>query len=89
MQHIIAECTFQKPITEEEDNRSAREIDKQLDLSGSRWIRSYYSQDRLRMICEFEAPDPDTVKAAYASAGCPLDTAWQATVFSGETVESG
>jgi hypothetical protein len=88
MEHIIAESTFEMPLTEEAEHKGAQEIDRRLEEMGGHWMRSYYSKDRRRMICEFEAPDPDTVKGAYDAAGLPLDRCWPAIVYAGETLKA-
>ncbi|HKP95581.1 MAG TPA: nickel-binding protein [Fibrobacteria bacterium] len=88
MAHVIAESSFEKPFTEEEENRGAKEIDRSLEKTGSHWIRSYYSEDRRRMICEFEAADAESVRSAYTSAGVPLERVWLAVVFAGESLKA-
>jgi len=36
------------------------------------------------MVCEFEAPDADSVRDAMRSAGIPFDRVWAAEVFAAE-----
>lgn len=48
------------------------------------WIRSYYNTERTRLICEFEAPDEETVRAAWSYAKCPIESLWPAIVFQRE-----
>ena len=59
----------------------ARRIDRCLELRGARWMRSYLTQDERRAICEFEAPDAESVREAFRSAGQPFDRAWVASVY--------
>ena len=54
----------------------ARRIDKCLALRGARWMRSYVSTDGRRSVCEFEAPDAESVREAFRTAGQPFDRAW-------------
>jgi hypothetical protein len=89
MSHIIAESSFGTPLSEEEENKGARAIDKSLEGRGAHWVRSYYSEDRRRMICEFEAPDAEAVVAAYDTAGMPLERCWRAEVFAVEEMQAG
>jgi hypothetical protein len=49
-----------------------------LDLYRVRWIRSYWSADRRRMICEYEAPDAESVRAAQQEAQARFDRVWAA-----------
>ena len=79
---LVLEQTFEKPMTPEELTLAARAFDKCLEAYGARWIRSYLSKDRKRMICEFEAADAEQVRASARSAGVPFDACWPAEVFS-------
>ena len=38
----------------------------------------------MRIICEFEAPDENTVREAWALAECPIEAVWDAEVFNRE-----
>jgi len=89
MEHIIAETLLDAPLSEEEDSRKAKEIDMSLEKSDSRWLRSFYSKYRCHIICEFEAPDVETVSSAYSDAGLPVNNIWSAEVYEGETVRAG
>lgn len=40
------------------------------------WKCTYLSRDRKRSICELEAPDGDTVRAAYQRGNVPYDAIW-------------
>jgi hypothetical protein len=48
------------------------------------FIRSYFSRDRKRMICEYEAPDAEAVRTLQRTAGMPFERIWTATVFDWE-----
>lgn len=45
------------------------------------FIRSFFSKDRKRMICEYEAPDAEAVRTLQRTASLPFDRIWTATVF--------
>jgi hypothetical protein len=49
------------------------------------FIRSYFSKDRTRMICEYEAPDAEAVRALQRTAAMPFERIWTATVFDWES----
>jgi len=66
---------------ESEVESMARRIDRCLEMRGARWMRSYITPDGRRAICEFEAPDPESVREAFRSAGQPFDRAWAAKVW--------
>ena len=57
MPRIIVERSFEPPMTEEELAATEARMAPCLDLYDVRWIRSYWSADRRRMICEYEAAD--------------------------------
>jgi hypothetical protein len=46
-----------------------------------KFIRSYFSKDRKRMICEYEAPDAEAVRRVQRTASMPFERIWTATVF--------
>lgn len=78
---LVLEQTFEKPMSSEELTAAARSLDKCLEAHGARWMRSYLSKDRKRMICEFEAADAEQVRSSARSAGVPFDSCWPAEVF--------
>ncbi|MGB5704450.1 MAG: DUF4242 domain-containing protein, partial [Polyangiales bacterium] len=45
------------------------------------FIRSYFSKDKKRMICEYEAPDAEAVRRLQRTASMPFDRIWTALVF--------
>jgi len=81
MAAIIVESTFAAPLTDEQHDDFAKRVDPCLEAHGARWIRSYLSTDRLRMVCEFEAADAEAVRASYRSAGVGFARAWTAEVY--------
>lgn len=81
---LVLEQTFEKEMSPEELSVAARSLDKCLEAHGARWMRSYLSKDRKRMICEFEAADAEQVRESARSAGVPFDSCWPADVFSRE-----
>src|SRR5690349_8505459 len=81
MARIIMEQVFESPLTDADLAARAKRLDECLDLRDGIWCRSYLSQDRKRIICEFEAPDAETVREAQRSAGGTFERVWNATVF--------
>jgi hypothetical protein len=43
-------------------------------------LRTFLSCDRLRMICEYLAPDAESVREANTQAGLPFERIWTAQV---------
>jgi hypothetical protein len=52
-----------------------------LEMHAVRFVRSYSSADGRRMICIYEAPDAESVRAAQHQAGMPLTRVWTATIL--------
>ena len=50
-----------------------------------KFIRTYFSKDKTRMICEYEAPDAEAVRRLQRTASMPFERIWTATVFDWET----
>ena len=62
MPRIIVERNFEPPLTEQELKETEARMAPCLDLYNVRWIRSYWSADRRRMICEYDAADVASVR---------------------------
>jgi uncharacterized protein DUF4242 len=78
---MIVETTFQEPYTDELHAKDGKVLDKCLAAHGATWMRSYLSSDRLRMICHFEAPDAEAVRASYRTASVRFDRVWTAELY--------
>ena len=85
MTPLIVEQTFEVPLTDDEHNRFAQRLDPCLEAHGARWMRSYLSSDRLRMVCEFQAPDAEAVRQSYRTAGIQFERVWSAEIYARET----
>lgn len=46
-----------------------------------KFVRSYFSKDRSRMICEYDAPDAEAVRTVQQTSGLPYERIWTARVF--------
>jgi hypothetical protein len=51
-----------------------------LDMHRVRYLRSYFSADRRRMLCLYTAPDAESVRRAQKQIGLPFDAVWTAAV---------
>ena len=76
---VIVESSFGEPVRLGEiqaiDDRGAW----CLEMYGVRFVRSYISTDRRRMICLYEAQDADSVREAQQKAGVPFERVWAAS----------
>ena len=78
---VIVEQIFDPPLTDEEHGRIGKLIDRCAGMRNATWMRSYLSADRRRMFCEFEAPDAQSVREAYRTAGVPFQGVWSAELY--------
>jgi hypothetical protein len=78
MVHVIVEVLLETPLSDAEHARLGKAVDECVGARGGRWMRSYLSADHLRMVCEFEAGDAESIREAYRSAGAPFVRVWSA-----------
>ncbi|KPJ80351.1 MAG: hypothetical protein AMJ58_08895 [Gammaproteobacteria bacterium SG8_30] len=46
-----------------------------------RFVRTYFSADRRRMMCLYRAPDAESVRIAQREAGMPVERVWSFRQF--------
>lgn len=81
MPRIIVERTFDPPLTEEDLRAVEQRMATCLELYQVRWIRSYWSNDRGRMICEYEASDVASVRKVQREAEASFEKVWAAEIL--------
>ncbi len=79
---LVVERTFDEPLTEESLAAVQERMAPCLGDYGVTWVRSYFSVDRRRMICHYEAPDAEAVRASNRAAEALFDQVWQAEILS-------
>jgi hypothetical protein len=84
MERVIMEQSFEAPLSDERMESMARKLDECLEIRNGAWARSYVARDRKRMVCEFFAPDAESVRDALRSGNIPFDRVWTAEVFAAE-----
>jgi hypothetical protein len=84
MPRVIVERCFEAPFTEQELKAVEARMAPCLDLYDVRWIRSYWSADRLRMICEYDAADIASVRKVQREASAKFERIWAADVLGEE-----
>ena len=47
-----------------------------LEAHAVRFLRTFFSRDRLRMICLYQGPDGESVRLAQRQAGMPMESVW-------------
>ena len=78
---VVVETDLDPPLTDEEHARMGERLDRCAALRNARWMRSYLSTDRTRIVCEFEAPDAESVRDAYRNADITFSRAWSAELY--------
>jgi hypothetical protein len=78
---IIVERTFEHPPTEEELTAAGIRERPCLGIYGVEWRRSLFSSDGLRMICQYEAPDAESVRKVQREAGNGFERVWAGNVI--------
>jgi hypothetical protein len=74
--NVAVERSFDEPVTFEaiqalEDSGAAC-----LENHHVRFVRSFFSADRKRMVCLYHAPDAESVRLAQRQADMPVDRVW-------------
>src|SRR5450432_2574051 len=81
MARVLAEQVFQEPLTDDRYRAFSKALDPCLEIRNGHWRRSSLALDKLRMICEFEAPDAEAVREAFTASGLAFERIWTANVY--------
>jgi ubiquinone/menaquinone biosynthesis C-methylase UbiE len=84
MARVMAEQVFREPFTDDRYAAAAKKLTPCLDVRKGAWRRSSLAIDKLRMLCEFEAPDAEAVREAFRASGLAYERVWTADVFAVE-----
>jgi hypothetical protein len=76
MHKFIVERSFVTPFTEQDLSAVGERMAPCLKLHDVSWIRSYLSEDRLRMVCEYEARDAESVRKVQRESSASFDRVW-------------
>jgi hypothetical protein len=89
MPRFIVERSFDPPLTPEELSAIEARMGPCLELYRVHWLRSYWSEDRRRMVCEYEAADAASVRDLQREAEAKFDRVWPADLLGGsETAQT-
>jgi hypothetical protein len=86
METIIVERSFPAPVTMDEVQAAEDAVAWCLRQHQVRFLRSYFALDRRFMVCLYEAPDAEAVRATQRVAGLPVDLAWPGTLLLGGAI---
>ncbi len=81
MSRIIVERTFATPQSEADMAAVANRERPCLEVYAVAWRRSLLSEDRRRMVCEYEAADAETVRRVQREAEAQFDRIWAAELI--------
>jgi Protein of unknown function (DUF4242) len=73
---MLVEYLHDPPITDETIAANGEKLGPCLMARSVNWLHSYYSNDRKRQVCVFEAVDAETVRQAFRSAGVRFERVW-------------
>jgi len=80
---VVVERSFREPVLFEALQARENAGAWCLDLHRVHFLRTYFSADRCRMICLYEAPDAESVRRAQKQIEMPLDDVWMAELVEG------
>ena len=81
MPRIVVERNFASPQSDADMEAVAKRERPCLDVYGVTWRRSLLSEDRCRMVCEYEAADAESVRRVQREAEAEFDRVWAAEVI--------
>jgi hypothetical protein len=87
MPFYVTERTFPEPV--ELTGDVIEQVEAVNADEGVRWQYSYFSPDRQRSYCIYEAASPDAVRAASRRAGLPADAVVEVTRVSPDMFKEG
>jgi len=81
MVHVIVERVFAEPADVAALSQRFEEAKSCFVMRNVQHVRTCLARDGRRMICEYTAPDAESVRVANQLAGLPFERAWSAEVM--------
>lgn len=69
---------FDPPVDMSGANPYVEKLSPCLPVEGVTWLSSYVAADGSQCVCVYEAPDAESVRRVYRSAGVPFEAVWPA-----------
>jgi hypothetical protein len=79
--NVVVERRFDAPVTLESLQAIEDTAAHCLQLHQVTFLRTYFSVDRKRMICLYQAPDAESVRLAQHQAKMPVERVWPGRCF--------
>src|SRR5262245_42473227 len=76
MELVLVERRFERPVEFEDIQGQERAHSWCLDAYHVRFLKTFLSKDRRRMLCLYEAPDAESVRRSQEQAKVPFEHAW-------------
>jgi hypothetical protein len=76
MELVLVERRFEQPVAFEDIQGQERAQSWCLDAYHVRFLKTFVSKDRRRMLCLYEAPDAEAVRRSQEQAKVPFEQAW-------------
>jgi len=74
--NVLVERSFGDPVALEEIQAIEDAAAWCLEAHNVKFARTFFSADRRRMVCLYQAPDAESVRLAQREAAMPLDAVW-------------
>lgn len=76
MTAVVVTRAFEEPVSIDAVQAKEDAAAHCLDTHRVRYQRTFFSNDRRRMVCVYQAPDIESVRLAQHQAGMPVDQIW-------------
>jgi len=74
--NVLVERSFQDPVTFPQVQAATTAAESCFQMHRVKHARSFFSLDRKRMLCLYQAPGVESVRIAQREAALPVDTVW-------------
>jgi len=74
--NVVVERRWDEPVALEDIQAIEDKGAHCLEMRNVEFMRTFFSLDRRRMLCLYEAPDAESVREAQREAGMPVETVW-------------
>ena len=81
MAYLLVEYLYDPPVTAAQLTKQSEALGDCLQVRGVTRLRSWVANDGRRGLCEYRAPDAESVREAYRAAGVSVARIWPATLF--------
>jgi hypothetical protein len=86
--NVVVERQFAEPVSLEHIQAIEDKGAHCLKMRNVEFMRTFFSLDRRRMLCLYEAPDAESVRDAQREAGMPVETVWTFQQLDGNALKA-